>query len=158
MSCSIPLVMFPQFECWCRTPDLCRATKMEGIIVNRMWLILTSIVTMVSISLAEGRKLSPDLETQKNNSGFVDVIVQYRTKPGAAHRRHLARRGGQIMTDLPFIKALHVSMPTSQVAKLAKDAEVAYVSVNRPIRTRLNNSAGAVLAQLRGAWDSTEKE
>jgi serine protease AprX len=49
-----------------------------------------------------------------------------------------------------LVKGLH-AIPTSQLAELADDPDVAYVSPNRPLQSHLNNATAAVLTSY--AWN-----
>ena len=95
-------------------------------------------------------KLSSELKGRGNDTSSVKVIVQFKHKPGAAHQNEINGRGGSIQGDLSLINSLQATMPASKLAELASDAEVEYISPDRPLGNTLDNSTGAVLANY--AW------
>ncbi|HEY6763983.1 MAG TPA: S8 family serine peptidase [Candidatus Sulfotelmatobacter sp.] len=118
-------------------------------------LVLGGILFLSStFTLAERHpKLSPELKSAQRNDAMVDVIVQFNHKPqnhSAAMSAKIAGKGGSIQHDFSFFHAMHASMPASRLAELENDGEVAYISVNRPLRNKLYNAAGAVNANY--AW------
>jgi len=104
-----------------------------------------ALMMVATSGLAQLSKIAAPLHGRKDNDG-ADVIVQFTTTPGAIHRAKILGHGGTIKDDLSFIKALHASIPASQLDDLSQDSTVTYVSPNHPIQAALNNTAGAVLA------------
>jgi serine protease AprX len=104
-----------------------------------------ALMVVATSGFAQLSKIATPLHGRKDNDA-TDVIVQFTTAPGARHREKILERGGTIKDDLSFIKALHASIPASQLDDLSQDSEVTYISPNRPIQAALNNTTGAVLA------------
>lgn len=88
------------------------------------------IATTLTVS-AKNQKISGD--TQTRSAGAVDVIVQFKHTPTAAHAAKITSRGGSLKSDLSLVNALHVSMPSNRLQDLASDPEVAYISPNRQL-------------------------
>jgi serine protease AprX len=121
---------------------------MEASPVKRNLLGLALLLVATS-SLAQVATLAPELVGRKDNDS-ADVIIRFSTPPSTAHLAKITSRGGTVLDDFSFIKALHAKLPASRLADLAQDGEVAYVSPNRSMRGALNNATAAVLANY--AW------
>jgi subtilisin family serine protease len=96
-------------------------------------------------------KLSSDLVVGRHDKSMVEVIVRYKAAPSARHRSRITARQGTVKTDLSIIRSLHVSLPASRIAELARDKDVEYIAPNRKVGSKLYNTAGAVNAQT--AWN-----
>ena len=92
-----------------------------------------------AMTAAAERKVAKDLENLKPDS-TVDVIVQYRKTPIAAHHQKIEARGGKHKTDLSLIKGGHYSVPVSLLAELEKDDEVVAISPDRQLRPMLDTT------------------
>ncbi len=112
--------------------------------MKRLFFGLVLMVVATS-GLAQVPKIAAPLHGRKDNDA-TDVIVQFTTTPGALHRAKILAHGGTVKDDLSFIKALHASIPASQLDDLSEDSSVKYISVNHPIKASLNNTTAAVLA------------
>lgn len=117
---------------------------------------------------AEVQKLSPELRRRDatlNAGSKVEVIIQFRNKQSTLagsgglagqrrienfNRQKIEGVGGMVKHEFPTLTAVHASIPTSALEKLAADPEVAYISPDRPLRTLLNNATAAVNAGY--AW------
>ncbi len=108
-----------------------------------------TLITAVS-GFAQKPKLSSDL-VGRHDKSMVEVIVRYKVLPSNLHRSRIASRKGTVLTDLSFINSLHVSLPASKLAELAKDKDVEYIAPNRKIGSKLYNTTGAVNAAA--AWN-----
>jgi serine protease AprX len=95
-------------------------------------LLLIPILLLALAANARSPKIAPDTNTAA--SGMLDVIVQFKHVPGSSHISKVIADGGVLRTNLSFIKALHASLPASEVEKLARDPEVAYISPNRQLK------------------------
>ena len=73
----------------------------------------------------------------------VDVIVQYRSTPTAAHHNRVMARGGQLKHNLGLIRGAHYSIPADQLNELATDPDVEHISVDHELR-----STGTALPSL----------
>jgi serine protease AprX len=91
---------------------------------------------------------SPKIARELRNrvpSGRVDVIVQFTKTPTARHHQKVFSRGGTLNRELRLVKAGSYSVPASELATLAADPEVAYISPDRPLFSTNNGSSSAVL-------------
>jgi len=112
--------------------------------VKRFFAGLALIVVATS-GFAQVSKIATPLHGRKDNDA-TDVIVQFTTTPGATHAAKILAHGGTVKESLSFIKALHATIPASQLDDLSTDGEVTYISPNRPVQSALNNATAAVLA------------
>jgi serine protease AprX len=69
----------------------------------------------------------------------VEVIVQYKVTPTEAHHQRVAALGGRLNAKMDFIKGAHYTVPSSALATLAEDPDVAYITPNRPIKPTFDN-------------------
>jgi serine protease AprX len=85
-----------------------------------------------TFAFAAPRKISKDL--QKHSSGqWVNVIVQYRVAPGTARLARAVAGGGTLQRNLPLVNGAAVTVKSSSLAALAKDSNVAYISLDRSV-------------------------
>ena len=108
------------------------------------------VLLAASLSWGNDRKLSPELKG-KPSGAVVDVIVQFKVTPGPKHRARVAMHRGSVKRNLDAVRGLLVSLPASQVAGLSEDPDVAYISPDRPLSSKMNNAAVGVLANY--AWN-----
>ena len=101
------------------------------------------VIATGTFGLAGSGKLAPDLNNASPDRQ-VDVIVQYRVAPTAAHHNRVAARGGALHRKLDFIHGAHYRVPASAVRQLAADPDVAYVTPDRPVKGMLNVTSQAV--------------
>jgi serine protease AprX len=94
--------------------------------------VLLLLMLVPGLARAQSQKLSPDLE-RVPGGGAVDVIIQYRTVPTPSHFNRVVARGGLLHHDLRSINAGAFRVPVRMLAELAKDPEVKYVSLDRPV-------------------------
>jgi serine protease AprX len=91
-------------------------------------------------------RLSSDLQsktTGRRAGGSVEVIVQYKVSPTEAHHRRIAALGGRLNAKMDFIKGAHYTVPTSALATIAEDPDVAYMTPNRTLNKMLDITAQA---------------
>ena len=112
-------------------------------------LLILALIGSATLGFAKS-KLSSELKGRGQDTSSVKVIVQFKHKPGAAHQQEISGRGGSVQGNLSLINSLQATVPASKLAELANDAEVEYISPDRPLGNTLNNSTGAVLANY--AW------
>src|SRR6266571_1116440 len=113
----------------------------------RLALLALMILLAAGLSLADGKhKLSKDLEALKggNSGGTVDVIIQFTQTPTDAHHQKVQAKGGVLKTKLDFIKGAHYSVPVEALDALADDPDVAYISLDRPLRGALDTTVATV--------------
>jgi len=97
----------------------------------RNFLLISFLLGSALFVSARNDKLSPD--TRHDGNDAVDVIVQFKHRPGSAHAAAVTNKGGVFKGDLSLIKALHISIPANRIAELAKDPEVVYVTPDRQL-------------------------
>ncbi|OLD81854.1 MAG: hypothetical protein AUF67_06390 [Acidobacteria bacterium 13_1_20CM_58_21] len=95
------------------------------------------VLLAAALSFAGGKKhkLSKDLDGLKgSNSGSrVDVIIQFNHAPTDGHHQKVQRKGGLLKSKMDLIKGALYSVPVGSLDALADDADVAYISPNRPL-------------------------
>src|SRR5580700_11124517 len=77
-------------------------------------------------------KIANDID-RRRPSDLVNVIVQFRVTPTAAHYKRMTARGAVVKTRLHSIKAAAFTLPVSALTKLEKDPDVLYVSPDRKV-------------------------
>jgi serine protease AprX len=90
------------------------------------------VILGAAIAFAAPRKISKDLQKQSSQQ-WVNVIVQYRVPPSQKNFAKVAAKGGMLQQNLPFIKGAAFTVKGSTVAALAKDSNVAYISLDRTV-------------------------
>ena len=145
-----------------------RRPSNDRILTTTTWgrrLALLALVTLLTagLSLADrkGYKLSKDLDALKGGKAgaTVDVIIQFKQKPTAAHHQKVRNKGGALKTKFDFIKAAHYSVPVEALDALANDPDVAYISPDRKVRgtaamAPVITAVNADIATSQG-WDGT---
>jgi len=111
--------------------------------------VMFLVVLTASLVWGDDHKLSPELKG-RHSTNSVNVIVQFKTAPTTQHETRVSRHGGWVKQHLGPAKGLLVSVPTSRLAELSNDPDVAYISPDRPISKQMNNAAVGVLANY--AW------
>ena len=93
----------------------------------------------------KAQKTSKDLAGADGLSN-VRVIVQWKTPLDAAKAAKVTQRGGVLHFDHRSIKASTYTLPVVALNGLANDPDVAFISLDRPVRSKLDYSAAAVNA------------
>ena len=83
-------------------------------------------------------KLSPDLQSVIGSKGMVTVNVQYRKYPSNGYLKGRQSGGATLRWQLPTITAVTMTVPTSMLATLANEANVVYISADRPLGMTAN--------------------
>jgi serine protease AprX len=97
------------------------------------------------------KKISGDLEHMSPES-TVKVIVQWHQGAGAAAEQSIRNAGGLAVSKFKAIHGGVYTLPASSLEHLAKNPEVKYISLDRPLKTNLDNSAAAV--NVAAAWEA----
>lgn len=84
-----------------------------------------------------GSKLSPDLALV-DPALEVDVIVQYNVSPSEARHARAAQRGARLRKRLDEGKAAVYTVRGQDLAGIESDADVDYISPDRPVRAFLD--------------------
>ena len=101
--------------------------------LKKVWgLAVLAPLLVPSLALGQSRRVSKDLERFSGNQA-VDVIIQYTSAPSQSHFDRVQARGGSLRTDLRGMKAGAFHVPAAQLAALANDPDVSYISLDRPV-------------------------
>ncbi len=115
---------------------------------TRVAAVVILILLTAGLSFADGKKhkLSKDVEDLKSgpSATTVDVIIQFNQAPTQAHHQKVQDKGGVLKTKLDFIKGAHYSVPVEALDALADDPDVAYISLDRPLRGALDTTVATV--------------
>ena len=106
-----------------------------------------TLFVAAATAVAGDEKLAPELRNAApavRANSKVEVIVQYKVTPTAAHHQRVADLGGTLLTKMDFIKAGHYTLPASAVKSLAADPDVAYITPNRSLRGMMDIPAETV--------------
>src|SRR5579875_1798972 len=94
-------------------------------------------------------KLSSDL-LKADATTNVRVIVQWKGNADDTKDQKILNRGGVVNQRFRALQGGVYTLPASALQDLANDPDVAYISPDRPIAAKLDNSAAAVNASA--AW------
>ena len=122
--------------------------------------VLAALFGSASLGFGQQSKLAPDLDG-RDPEASVNVIVQYKQLPQQRHIDAVLARGGRHLRTLNVVKGAVYSIPAKELADLAKDPDVAYVSPDRPVSAASNSfgqlqpdyklqAVGASIAQQNG--------
>jgi serine protease AprX len=143
-------------------PRRLRSQKWKGIGRALLFLALPALFTTASFSAAApsqvlapktgvahyAGKFAKDID-RRHPEAMVDVIVQFKVMPRAAHYQRMSDRGAVLTTKLHSIKAAAFRIPVSALAQLEKDPDVLYVTPDRPVHmSGYESFAAAVEADI----------
>lgn len=100
-----------------------------------------------SFTRTASAKISRDLQAADPNSD-VDVIIQFKTQPTAAHFNLVHSMGGVDKRAFSKVRGAAFRLPASTIQTLANNPDVAYISVDRPVHSHLDISAATINAPL----------
>src|ERR1700751_244809 len=124
-------------------------------------LVLLVLIVSVTVAYADDSKLSPELRGNQS-SQQVRVIVQY--APGTQVNcsgllglvgcmvNDIVKLGGTILSQLPLVNGVVAWRDVPEITNLSNNANVVYISTDRPLAPTLSNAAPAVNAFA--AWQS----
>jgi serine protease AprX len=124
-------------------------------------LVLLLIVT-ATLAHADDSKISPELRGQESSQKQIQVIVQY--APGTQVScsgllglvdcllNDIEKLGGKILSEVPLINGVVAILDGTGIVNLSNQANVVYISSDRPLAPTLSNAAYAVNAPF--AWES----
>jgi serine protease AprX len=97
------------------------------------------LVLVLVADLAFARtKLSPELQHAKAGK-LVDVIVQFTGDPTEHHIGKVTSKGASLRQKLSVVHgAAFTSVPSEALSQLARDPEVAYITLDRPVHGTSN--------------------
>jgi len=78
-------------------------------------------------------KTSSDLQSAIGSNGMVTVNVQYKTFPTKAYLKSRQSGGATVQRQLPVIIAVTMTVPASMLKTLESEANVVYISPDRPL-------------------------
>ncbi len=114
-------------------------------------LILTGLLLCTATAIWGGdEKLAADLRA-RNPRGSVDVIVRYKATPTDAQHQKVTQAGGALKSRLDFIRSAFYSVSPALLKKLSDDADVEYITPDRPVHGMLNITAGTVYSNVANA-------
>src|SRR5579872_3830729 len=118
-----------------------------------LWLFLLA----AGSAFADNSKISPDiLPLLSNPSNNINVIVQYNSPPtgggllGGLLGGVINLLGGVLKTVFSLIPAVSAILHPSDIIGISNQPNVAYISLDRPVRPSLDYTAAGVNAQA--AW------
>jgi len=94
--------------------------------------MLAYLTLGATLAFAGPRRISKDLKNQSAGQ-WVNVIVQYRVPPSQAHLDRAVAKGAVLQLNLPVINGSAFAVKSSALAALAKDPDVAYISLDRAV-------------------------
>lgn len=97
-------------------------------------------------------KVAKELNTV-DPAANVDVIVQYKVPPTDRHFDRVHSLGGADKKKFKRIPGAAFTLPASALQELANDPDVAYISLDRKVKSHLDLSAAAINAAA--AWSSS---
>ena len=105
---------------------------------------LLSIAALAALSCAAASKdkVAPDL---KQNSGNVDVVIQFAAAPADSDLDHVRGAGGVMTGRFDKSKSASFSVPAAAVQTIATMPDVTYVSPDRPLGGQLRFTTAAAL-------------
>jgi len=109
-----------------------QAHRTKTTTLVRTFLTICTLILGANLVFAGSHKISKDLEGN-TGSGMVDVIVQFKQLPTAAHHEKVLSRGGTIKKRYSEFRGAAYTMPASALDDLAADPDVVYISPDRPL-------------------------
>src|SRR5215468_6262630 len=122
---------------------------------GRMALVLLLCLLAVQTGFADNTGSGPHAKLSKELRGLngndpVDVIVQFRVKPTAAHYGFLAANGVKFKNKkaLRYVNSVALRLSPQALAFLEAHPDIAYVSIDRRVQRAADVAAPAVLADI----------
>jgi serine protease AprX len=114
-------------------------------------LFFLSIFSITAQNVKPNPKLSADLAVGDGQAAS-DIIVQWKQKPTEVQHQKVLSRGGTLHRGFSNVSSAAYSLPSSELSALANDADVVFITPDRPVHAKLDYSAAAVNAST--AWNS----
>jgi len=116
---------------------------------KRFSVLLLVLVTELAFART---KLSPELQHAKSGKP-VDVIVQFTSDPTEHHIGKFTSKGAALKHKLSVVHgAAFTSVSSDALSQLAQDPEVAYISLDRPVRGTSNFDYTSETVNAPWAW------
>jgi serine protease AprX len=118
--------------------------------------VVLAIILLAASALADTSKISPDLQPLLNDtSRTVNVIIQYSSPPQQCTNGGLLNLGGLVCTVVHLVggvvkvvfsllNAVSATMSISDVIRTSDQADVEYISLDRPVAATVDYSVAAV--------------
>src|SRR6266849_7257234 len=119
---------------------------------TRVLALVLLLFFSVGFAFGQSSKLSKDLQSLPSGA-TTNVIVQYYSPPGKTDSNAASSVGATNGRALGLIKGTRYGMTAAAAQKLVSlDANVKYISPDRPLRGALNLAASAVAADVAHSW------
>jgi serine protease AprX len=118
-----------------------------------LFLKISLLVLFSVAAFARQSNLAPDLSYQDPDAS-VDVIIQYKQPPTAAMQERIIAAGGAFKAEFHSLNGALYSIRAQQLARLASDPDIVYISPDRKVRGLSDNSASATAVNAPVAWKS----
>ena len=113
--------------------------------LSSKWIFTLLTCMALGVNLASAAPKNPKISGDalaKSSSEMVDVIIQYKADPGAAQASSIVNADGSLKRALHSIHANAARLPQSMLENLAKDPNINYISVDRPLAARQSVTIG----------------
>ena len=123
--------------------------------MRRTMHLLTATLLLVVVALAGPKhKISKDLR-DKAPGEQVDVIVQFKPQPRQKHFKRVRRKGGKEKRKLSVVRGGSFSIAARELAALAADPDIEFISEDREVTASLDYATPTVLANIAQeyGWD-----
>lgn len=110
------------------------------------WLVLAGGI-LLGNECVQAQHISQELANVDALSK-VRVIIQWKTPLDQEKADKVLQLGGALQLHHPSIKASTYTIPAAALGILANDPDVAYISTDRPVKSKLDYSAAAVNAPM----------
>src|ERR1700690_4288672 len=112
--------------------------------------LIVCLLATVTLAYADDSKLSPDLRA--SSASHARVVVQYNQAPGPLDLLFLLHLLVSLINKFPLVNGIVADLPLANILSLSNQANVKYISLDRPLTPTLSNAAPAVNAFA--AWQS----
>jgi serine protease AprX len=110
-----------------------RAFSAASAQVLGLTLLVLLAMPLFASSKTAPKKYSPDLQSAVGANGMVTVNVQFKKFPTTSYLKTRQTGGATIRQKLPTITAVTMTIPSSMLATLEAEANVLYISPDRPL-------------------------
>jgi serine protease AprX len=109
--------------------------------------LIAGVLSAAAMSAAPVNKISRDLATLEP-AADVDVIVQFHSAPTPGHHARMQGKGANLKQEFSSGRAALYSVRGANLARIADDADVRYITPDRELQPTLDYTATAVGADL----------
>ncbi len=99
-------------------------------------------------------KISDDL-ARRDHESMIDVIIQFKESINEKKHKKVKDLGGSFKSELALIGGGVYTVRVSNLAKLARDPDVLYISPDRQLHANLDHATPAIGTDIayNNAWD-----